>query len=160
MGEFIKNNESTRIERETIHNLLEAACSVRHDLNTISSDFGISRPQLSVLYILKEAYPEGCSRGDIIEGMVETCPDVTRLIDRLEEEELVERYRCEEDARVSIAKITEKGIAIFDKAREAYLDYLERLGQLFTREECEIMSSFCKKLSEEMPRYKVLEKSA
>lgn len=160
MGQFIKNNESTKVERETIHNLMEAACSIRHDLDSISSDVGISRSQLGVLYVLKEAYPEGSSRGEISDGLVETSPDVTRLIDRLEEEGLVERYRCKEDARVSIAKITEKGINVFSEAREAYLNYLEQVGRMFTKAECEAVSKFCKKISEEMPRSRALNKSA
>lgn len=160
MGQFIKNNESTKVERETIHNLMEAACSIRHDLDSISSDVGISRSQLGVLYVLKEAYPEGSSRGEISDGLVETSPDVTRLIDRLEEEGLVERYRCKEDARVSIAKITEKGINVFSEAREAYLNYLEQVGRMFTKAECEAVSTFCKKISEEMPRSRALNKSA
>ncbi len=160
MGQFIKKNESTKVEQETIHNLLEAACSIRHDLDSISSDFGLGRSQLGVLYILKEAHPEGRSRKEIMDGLVDTCPDVTRLIDRLEDEGYVTRYRCEKDARVSMAKITDKGIAIFDKAREAYIAYLERMGQLFTEEECDLMSDFCKKVSEEMTRSKALEKSA
>lgn len=160
MGQFIKDSESTRVERETIHNLLEAACSIRHDLDAISSDFGISRSQLGVLQILKEAQPEGRSRKEIIDGLVEKCPDVTRLIDRLEEEGYVSRYRCEKDARVSMAKITDEGSAIFDRAREAYIAYLERMGKLFTEEECETMSDLCKRLSEEMTRSKNLQKSA
>lgn len=160
MGQFIKNNDSTEVEHETIHNLMEAACAIRHDLDSISSDIGISRSQIGVLYVLKEAYPEGCSRGEISDGLVETCPDVTRLIDRLEEEGLVDRYRSEQDARVSIAKITDKGIAVFDEAREAYLNYLERVGQVFSREECKTMSKFCQKLSEEMIRSKTVDKSS
>lgn len=160
MGHFVKNNDSTKVERETIHNLMEAACSIRHDLDSISSDIGISRSQLGVLYVLKEAYPEGSSRGEISDGLVETNPDVTRLFDRLEEDGLVERYRSSEDARVSMAKITDKGMNVFNEAREAYLDYLEQVGRIFTKAECEAMSEFCKKLNEEMSRSRALNKTA
>lgn len=160
MGNFLNKNESVEQEREAIHNLLEAACTIRHDLDSISSKFGLSRPQLSVLYILTEAHPEGCSRGEIIEGMVETCPDVTRLVDRLEEEGLVERYRCEKDARVSITKITQKGIDLFEETRGAYVDYLEQMGQLLSKKESKTISKLCKKINTQLTCADKLDKSA
>lgn len=154
MGHSTKKDESVNIEQEVIRNLLEAACAVRHDLNIISSDINISRSQMGVLHILKEAYPEGCSRGQIIEGLVEACPDVTRLVDRLAEEGLVERYRSKEDARVSVAKITDKGIDVYDKAREIFLKYLDSISDILTQSECEILSELCKKISKSMPQCK------
>lgn len=149
MGQFLDKTKSVETEQEAVRNLLEAACVIRHDLDSISSRFGISRSQLEVLYLLKESYPEGCSRGEIINGLIETCPDVTRLVDRLEEEELVERFRSKQDARVSIAKITDKGLKLFDEAREAYLDYLEQISQRVTKKECETISYLCKKINQQ-----------
>ncbi|MDR8390595.1 MarR family transcriptional regulator [Aliifodinibius sp. S!AR15-10] len=160
MGEFIQNDDSVKTEREAVHNLMEAACSIRHDLDSISSDYGLSRSQVGVLYILKEAYPEGCSRGEIIDGLVETAPDVTRLVDRLEEEGLVERYRCKEDARVSIAKITEKGIDVFENARGTYLDYLRNMSKILTKSECETLSKLCKKIKSNLSKCNPLERTA
>lgn len=160
MGEFFKNNESVEAEQKAIQSLMEAACSIRHDLDSISSDFSISRPQLSVLHILKEAYPEGCSRGQIIDGLAESRPDVTRLVDRLEEEGLVERYRSEQDARVSVTKITDKGQKVYEEALDVYLDYLARISRVLTKKECETLSGICRKLSKKTCQFNTLNRSA
>ena len=47
--------------------------------------------------------------------MVKPSPDVTRLIDRLIREGLVERFNSEEDRRLSLARITKKGINLLKK---------------------------------------------
>jgi len=146
MGKIIEEIKSVETEQEALRTLFAASCAVRHDLDTISSGLSVSRSQMGVLYILKEAYPEGCSRGQIIDGLVEACPDVTRLIDGLEKHGLVERYRCEHDARVSIAKSTENGIQKYAEAQGFYQDYLEKLGQKLTKEEWEALTAFCEKI--------------
>jgi DNA-binding MarR family transcriptional regulator len=48
--------------------------------------------------------------------MIEPAPDVTRIIDRLIKDKLVERFNSTEDKRLSMTRITEKGIKLLDKA--------------------------------------------
>jgi DNA-binding MarR family transcriptional regulator len=81
------------------------------------SKFGISLSQFNVLRILNGKYPEGYPRGDIISRMIEPAPDVTRLIDRLIKEYLVERYYSVKDRRLSLARITKKGQSLLKKIK-------------------------------------------
>ena len=48
--------------------------------------------------------------------MIEPAPDVTRIIDRLMKDKLVERFNSSEDKRLSMTRITEKGIKLLEKA--------------------------------------------
>lgn len=50
---------------------------------------------------------------------------LTRLIDRLESEQLVERERCEDDARGSFAVLTPAGKRIVRQARRTQLAWIE-----------------------------------
>jgi DNA-binding MarR family transcriptional regulator len=52
---------------------------------------------------------------------------LTRLIDRLVRAGLVERRRCPEDARGSLAAITPAGRELFDAARPTHLAGVRRL---------------------------------
>ena len=79
--------------------------------------FGISHEQFNVLRILNGKYPEGYPRGDIINRMIEPAPDVTRLIDRLIKQGLVERFTSEQDRRLSLTKITNKGRGVLKKIK-------------------------------------------
>jgi DNA-binding MarR family transcriptional regulator len=73
---------------------------------------GLSGPQYNVLRILRGARGEELSCHEIGERMVKRVPDVTRLLDRLEERRLVDRRRCDQDRRVVRTRITDAGMAV------------------------------------------------
>ena len=77
----------------------------RHDLTP---------PLYNVLRILRGAEPDALTCGEIGERLVSPGPDVTRLLDRLEQRDLVARLRDAEDRRIVRARITKKGIALLD----------------------------------------------
>lgn len=70
---------------------------------------GLSPPQYSVLRILRAARAEGLACREIAERMVTRDPDITRLLDRLEDRGLVSRSRERADRRVITARITPDG---------------------------------------------------
>lgn len=121
MGEALKERlkqakfESTL--QEALLNLLVAAGHVRERTERVCDEHGITGAQYNVLRILKGVYPEGHARCDIASRMIERAPDVTRLIDRLEEQGLVERERSDQDRRLSITRITRKGLDLLERMR-------------------------------------------
>ena len=71
--------------------------------------------QYNVLRILRGAHPESRTCGEIAERMIERDPDITRLLDRLSKQSLVDRTRDEKDRRVVLTGITTKGLAVLDR---------------------------------------------
>jgi DNA-binding MarR family transcriptional regulator len=67
--------------------------------------------QYNVLRILRGAGQDGLCRNEVGGRMLKAVPDVTRLLDRLEEAGLVDRVRDEEDRRFVTARITASGLA-------------------------------------------------
>ncbi|MEW6211103.1 MAG: MarR family transcriptional regulator [Acidobacteriota bacterium] len=100
--------------QEAILNLLIAANHIRQRLDRACAEEGITHGQYNVLRILRGA-PEGHPRCEIARRMLEKAPDVTRIIDRLTEQGLVERGRGEEDRRLSVTRITRKGMNLLDR---------------------------------------------
>jgi DNA-binding MarR family transcriptional regulator len=78
--------------------------------------------------------------------MVEPAPDVTRLIDRLIKEGFVERFYSDEDRRLSLARITNKGIALLTKINPEIDKFLLNYSSVFTKPEKEILSNLLEKL--------------
>jgi DNA-binding MarR family transcriptional regulator len=79
-----------------------------------------------VLLLLADS-PRGRMRmGELAKGLLLSRSGLTRLVDRLERRELVERVRCEEDARGLFAKITPGGRELFEAARPDHLDGVRR----------------------------------
>lgn len=130
MGEALKNRlkqskfEST--EQEVVLNIFVTANFLRMKNDEILEKYGLTTPQYNVLRILKGKYPEGYPRCDIISRMMDQAPDVTRLIDRLLKEDLVERFNSETDRRLSLTRITEKGLLLLDRIKPE-LDEIQKL---------------------------------
>jgi DNA-binding MarR family transcriptional regulator len=80
---------------------------------------GLSQSQFNVLRILRGAKPDAIPAGKIAERMVNRDPDLTRLLDRLEAAELVEKSRDTEDRRVVNVRITNAGLERVEAASKA-----------------------------------------
>src|SRR4051794_37982526 len=107
---------------------------------------GLPLASYEVLLFLAGA-PEGRMRmSELAESVLLSRSGVTRLVDRLESDGLVERIRCSEDARGLYAAITEAGRRRFAAARRTHLtgvrrcfldryssDELQRFAQLWDR---------------------------
>src|SRR3989304_5725964 len=121
MGEILKKRlKQSRFEsseQEAILNILGASNHLKSKIDAVCLKYGITMSQFNVLRILNGKYPEGYPRCDIISRMIDPAPDVTRLIDRLIKQELVERFTSDEDRRLSLARITKKGIAVLKKIK-------------------------------------------
>lgn len=71
----------------------------------------LSATQYNVLRILRGA-PDGLPCGELANRMITRDPDVTRLLDRLENRKLIERGRDPRDRRTVMAKITREGLQL------------------------------------------------
>jgi DNA-binding MarR family transcriptional regulator len=149
MGEALQRRiRQSRFEgphQEALLNLIVASNYIREQLERTVTDFGITLPQYNVLRILRGIFPEGHPRGEIATRMLDRAPDVTRIIDRLEEKLLVERGRAGADRRHSIARITPTGLRLLesmDPAMHAAAAPLERLDDA----ECRELSRLCEEI--------------
>ena len=150
MGEILKKRlkqeKFSSIEQEGLLNLFIASNYLHSKLDSICNGYQITIAQFNVLRILKGAHPEGYPRGEIIRRMVEPAPDVTRLIDRLNKEDFVKRYNSKEDRRLSLARITKKGIALLTKINPEVDSFLLNYSSTLTKSEKEILSNLLEKL--------------
>lgn len=77
--------------------------------------FGISGTQYNVLRILRGAEANGLCRNEIRDRLITRMPDVTRLLDRMEEAGLVSRARDDDDRRLVTTRLTALGRELVDR---------------------------------------------
>jgi DNA-binding MarR family transcriptional regulator len=99
-------------EEEAFLALQRTASLLLQALGRCLKGFDLSPAQYNTLRILRGAGEEALTCGEIGERLVSPGPDVTRLLDRLEQRRLVTRLRDEEDRRIVRARITEQGVAL------------------------------------------------
>ena len=97
------------IERQVYLLLQHVSGELVHELSTLLKSEGITPEQYQVLRILNEAGAAGIPLSSIAERSPAGDPDVTRLIDRLEQRGLAQRERDSHDRRVITATITNDG---------------------------------------------------
>jgi len=132
--------------QEAMLNLLVAASHVRERVDRVCEQYGITNAQYNVLRILRGAHPDGYPRCEIACRMIERAPDVTRLIDRLEQQELVGRDRSDEDRRLSITRITQKGIDLLARMNPALEEVHRHIGERMSLADRREMSRICEGL--------------
>jgi MarR family transcriptional regulator, 2-MHQ and catechol-resistance regulon repressor len=94
---------------------------------------GITLAQYGVLRNLEDL--DGVRLSDLSERLVCANSNVTRLIDCLSEQGLVERIEDRADRRVTRARLTKQGRRLRDKITPQYEAYLETLTSGFTDKE-------------------------
>lgn len=98
------------LEQEVHLNLERTAAVLTHAFAEALKPFDVTPTQYNVLRILRGAGPAGLCRNDVRDRMVSQVPDVTRLMDRLEEAGMIERERSTADRRQVASRITQKGL--------------------------------------------------
>lgn len=92
--------------------------------------YGISPQQFNILRILRGA-KEAIKVQLVKERMIEQSPNATRLMDKLLDKSLIERYRCEYDRRVVYVEISEKGKALLSKIdKTKKLNFLNNITEV------------------------------
>ena len=107
--------------------------------------FGLTTSTYNVLRILRGS-PDGLARGEIGQRMVNPAPDVTRLIDRLARRGLVRRQRATHDRRLSVTRITPKGVALVEQAEAANDAQHRALDGRLSASEWRQLSALCERL--------------
>lgn len=74
----------------------------------------LTSAQYNVLRILRGA-PGGLLCGEIAERMITRDPDITRLLDRMENRGLLRRHRDEADRRRVLVRIAPEGLALLSR---------------------------------------------
>ncbi len=89
--------------------LVQVHEALSEDFRLLFQESGLTATQFNVLRILVRGSSEGESCGHIAANLIHRVPDVTRLVDRMQEHGLVERHRATQDRRVVRIRITEHG---------------------------------------------------
>jgi DNA-binding MarR family transcriptional regulator len=80
--------------------------------------FELTAQQYNLLRLLRAANPEPVPTLALAERLVSRAPDITRMLDKLEERKLLTRTRSEKDRRAVLVAATDRGLALLDEIAE------------------------------------------
>ncbi len=103
------------IKEELLLTLVRTAADIEHQMMQDFRPYGLTTTQYNVLRILRGAGADGLCRHEVSDRLVRQVPDVTRLLDRMEDAGLIVRERGSEDRRFVSTRLTPQGLALVNK---------------------------------------------
>ncbi|MCW2927151.1 MAG: transcriptional regulator, MarR family [Thermoleophilia bacterium] len=118
----------TGAQMEAWQRLLRAHCVLARDLdNELRSTHGMTISDYDVLVQLRDAEDDCLKMSDLSRRTMLTRSGMTRLVQGLERDGLVERRACDADARVSYAVLTPAGQTRLAEARATHHSGIRRV---------------------------------
>lgn len=124
-------------------------------INAVQADafkpYNLSAQQFNILRILK-GFGDWMKIHDIKSRMLDKSPNMTRLVDKLIDKNLIERRRCDQDRRVIYAQITTEGLDLLKKIDKDLGPLMENspLKQILGEAEAEELSQRLDQIREVM----------
>ena len=102
----------TSLEQEAQLSVIRTGAVLMDEIEQFLKPYGITATQYNVLRILRGAEPNGLCRNELRDRMLTRMPDMTRLLDRMEESGLVDRERQDHDRRMVRSRISSSGLKL------------------------------------------------
>ena len=118
-------------------NLAAAYAALTRELSaSLVEQHGLTINDYGCLLLLSRAGEEGMRRIDLANELRLSPSGITRLLDRLEDQGLVGKGACKEDARVSYAILTEAGLGKLRDAAPGHVEDIDRrIGEVLDEDE-------------------------
>ncbi len=136
------------VEIAAFARLMRAHTVLRRELEAeVLRPRGLTINDFEALMHLSRASEHRLRRVDLVELLMLTPSGVTRLLDGLQESGLVENLQCDDDARVTWARLTQDGIETVDCVGASHTKRLQSLfGDALSTDEVAQLSELLGKL--------------
>ncbi|PEN13288.1 MarR family transcriptional regulator [Longibacter salinarum] len=114
-NELHQTKPFSSVETEAVLSILRTAGLLEGEITEALKPHDLTPTQYNVLRILRGAQDGGLCRYEVSDRLLTPGPDVTRLLDRLEESGFVRRAKDPADRRRVRAHITEDGLNVLDE---------------------------------------------
>jgi DNA-binding MarR family transcriptional regulator len=119
------------LEQEAFLNLWRTYDQLKSLEDEVFGQVGLSAQQYNTLRLLRAAHPGSLPTLVLGRRLISRAPDMTRLLDRLEERGLLSRHRRADNRRVVEVQITPQGGKLLDDLHEAVQScHRKQLGHL------------------------------
>jgi len=117
-----------RINEEVMYNIARAYTLIDSYINNFLEAYNLSAAKFNILLMVKHVGKnQGIPQQELSKLLLVTTSNMTRMIDKLEKDEYVERAHQDGDRRVRLIKITKKGSDLLDAIWPHYKEKVDKL---------------------------------
>ncbi|MBI3862772.1 MAG: MarR family transcriptional regulator [Planctomycetia bacterium] len=129
------------LEQEAFLNLWRTYDRLKAQEDELFARYDLTPQQYNALRLLKAEHPRPIRTLDLAARLVSRAPDITRLVDRLEQRGLIARDRPADNRRVVCLAITEAGMALLRELKKPIAEcHARQLGHLTARQLQELVA--------------------
>lgn len=119
------------LQQEAYLNLWQTYDRLKSLEDDVFRQYGLSAQQYNSLRLLRSVYPDSMQTLMLGGRLISRAPDMTRLLDRLEKQELLSRERRPENRRIVAVRITAKGIKLLNDIHASVQEcHQQQLGHM------------------------------
>lgn len=138
----IKQNKFKNANQKAIINLIYTVNWLQNIQQDLFKPFGITAQQFNILRILRGQHPKTISATEIKSRMLDKNSDVSRLLDRLIQKNMIIKRACPSDKRAADVVITDAGLDLL-KSLDVQQKKLDTLA--LSEEEANLLSDLLDK---------------
>ncbi len=127
-------------------NLLHTCSWINNSMRQFLEPHGITPKQYNILRLLHDRSPESFSIQEIRDMLADKMSDASRLVERLERKNLIDKFPSDQDRRSNRARITQEGSRLITEIRgsKSLLDNL--IGDRLSDGEVETLNALLDRL--------------
>lgn len=133
-----KERHFDSLEQEAFLGLWRTYDRLRALEDELFARYNLTSQQYNALRLLRGEHPDKLRTLDLAARLVSRAPDITRMLDKLEQRGLIDRDRPSDNRRIVRVGITAAGIALLQELREPLRAcHVQQLGHLSRKDlEC------------------------
>ena len=145
IAEEIKQQKFKSHFSKAVVNILYTNAWINQQNAQLFKKYGLTTPQFNILRILRGQHPKPATVNLLIDRMLDKSSNASRIVDKLEEKELLERKQCSNDRRAVDVLISKKGLQLLKKM-DVDMEAWESSTCKITEEEAATLNSLLDKL--------------
>ena len=135
-----------KYHEEVVYGVAMVYTALYNNISAYLIKFDLTPAKMNVLMVIKhQGKDKGISQIDIGKRLMVTASNMTRLLDKLEDEGLITRSALYGDRRVKVIKVTSKGSKLLDDVWPGYQARLKGLADELSKQDQKAMAGMLQK---------------
>lgn len=128
--------DEDKFVQTSIYGLYSVYLIIEKKIENYLKQYNLSSSKFNMMMVVKhEGSQQGISQVDVGKKLIVTASNMTKQIDKLIIDGLVERFALEGDRRVNLVKVTKKGSDLLDKIWPGYIKTVNNIADRLNIEE-------------------------
>jgi len=137
---------------DIVAEVLRSAHRIRGVLASHFAEFGLSDARFTVLQIVRDSLPRGCTQTELAERLQQSESSVSTLVDRMRAADLLYRLRSKSDRRKCLLVLTDHARDVLEKLERCHHERMAGLLSCYRGDQLHELAVLLKILDSELTR--------